>query len=157
MDFAEGKTRLKEKPDADSVHVKAPHRFFCPQGGLVSTTTDYLRFHQMMLNGGELDGIRILGPMTVRLMSSNQIGKKTISIPGHGDKFGLGYAVVTAVGQSGLPNSVGTYNWGGAFGTIFFVDPEQEMVGVMMCQIEPYSHLNIRRDFQTLTYAAIVD
>ncbi len=95
--------------------------------------------------------------MTVRHMTSNQIGDEVIWIRGHGDGFGLGYSVVTAIGQSGLPNSVGTFSWGGAFGTVFFVDPEQQMVGVMMCQIQPYSHLNIRRDFQTLIYQAIID
>ncbi len=154
---AEGKIRLAEKPDENSRYVREPHLFFSGQGGLVSTTSDYFRFHQMMLNGGELNGARILGPLTVRLMTSNQIGDEVIWIRGHGDGFGLGYSVVTAIGQSGLPNSVGTFSWGGAFGTVFFVDPDQEMVGVMMCQIQPYSHLNIRRDFQTLTYAAIVE
>jgi len=157
MDFSEKKIRLEEKPYDNSRYVREPRLYFDAQGGLLSTTGDYLRFHQMMLNGGELDGVRILGPTTVRLMASNQIGGKAISIRGHGDGFGLGYAVVTAIGQSGLPNSVGTFSWGGAFGTVFFVDPEQGVVGVMMCQIQPFEHLNIRRDFQTLTYAAIVD
>ena len=110
----------------------------------------------MMLGGGKIDDVRILGPMTVRLVTSNHIGDEIISIRSHGDGFGLGYSVVTAVGQSGLPNSVGTFSWGGAWGTVFFVDPEQDMLGVMMTQISPYSHLNIRRDFQTLTYAALL-
>ena len=153
----EGKIELQEKPDENSRWVREPHIYFSGAGGLVSTTSDYFRFHQMMLNGGELHGVRILGPRTVRLMTSNHIGNKTVWIRGHGDGFGLGYSVTTAIGQSGLPNSVGTFSWGGAYGTVFFVDPEEKIVGVLMSQIRPYSHLNIRRDFQTLTYQAIID
>ncbi len=154
---ADGKIALLAAPDENSRFFRGPRTFFSGQGGLVSTTHDYFRFHQMMLGGGEIDGVRILGPMTVRLMTSNHIGDEAISIPGHGHGFGLGYSVVTAVGQSGLPNSIGTFSWGGAWGTVFFVDPEQDMLGVMMTQISPYSHLNIRRDFQTLTYSALLE
>ena len=152
-----GKRALLETPNENSRFVRGPRTYFSGQGGLVSTTHDYFRFHQMMLGGGEIDGVRILGPMTVRLVTSNHIGDEVISIRGHGDGFGLGYSVVTAVGQSGLPNSIGTFSWGGAWGTVFFVDPEQDMLGVMMTQITPYSHLNIRRDFQTLTYSALLE
>ncbi len=153
----DGKIELSELPDENSRWIKEPHIYFSGAGGMVSTTADYFRFHQMMLNGGELDGVRILGPMTVRLMTSNHIGDKKIWIGGHGDKFGLGYSVANAIGQSGLPNSVGTFSWGGAYGTVFTVDPEQDMIVVLMSQIRPYSHLNIRRDLQTLAYSAIID
>ncbi len=151
-----GKIALLAAPNEESRFVRGSRTYFSGQGGLVSTTHDYFRFHQMMLGGGKIDGVRILGPMTVRLVTSNHIGDEAISIRGHGDGFGLGYSVVTAVGQSGLPNSIGTFSWGGAWGTVFFVDPEQDMLGVMMTQISPYSHLNIRRDFQTLTYSALL-
>jgi len=153
----DNKIELSELPDENSRWIKEPHIYFSGAGGMVSTTSDYFRFHQMMLNGGELEGVRILGPMTVRLMTSNHIGDKKIWITGHGAKFGLGYSVATAVGQSGLPNSVGTFSWGGAYGTVFTADPEQDMIVVLMSQIRPYSHLNIRRDLQTLAYSAIID
>ncbi len=154
---ADGKIELAEKPDANSRFVREPHAYFSGAGGLVSTAADYLRFHQMMLNGGELDGVRILGPKTVRLMTVNHIGDKPVWLRAPGYGFGLGYAVTTDVGQSGLPNSLGTYGWGGAYCTVFWVDPEEELVGIMMTQVAPYTHLNIRKDFQSLTYQAIVD
>ena len=126
-------------------------------GGLVSTTTDYFRFHQMMLNGGELDGVRILGPRTVRLMTENHIGDNGVWLRGPGYGFGLGYSVVTDPGQSAMPQALGSYAWGGAYCTVFWVDPEDEVIGILMTQVRPYTHLNIRQDFQTLVYQAIVD
>lgn len=154
---AEGRIELQEKPDSDSRWVKEPHVYFSAGGGLLSTTTDYFRFHQMMLNGGVLDGVRILGPRTVRLMTSNHTGDKEIWLRGPGFGFGLGYSVTTDRGPSGMPNGEGTYGWGGAYCTVFWVDPQDQMVGILMTQVRPYTHLNIRQDFQTLAYQALVD
>jgi len=64
---------------------------------------------------------------------------------------------VTDLGQSGAPNTLGTYSWGGAFGTIFWVDPKEELIGILMMQVRPYTHLNIRKDLSTLAYQAIID
>ena len=153
----DGRIELQERPDENSRWVKEPHVYFSGAGGLVSTTADYFRFHQMMLNGGELDGVRILGPRTVRLMTANHTGDKSIWLRGPGSGFGLGYAVVTDQGPSALPGAEGTYSWGGAFCTVFWVDPADELVGILMTQVRPYTHLNIRKDFQTLTYQALVD
>ena len=153
----DGRIVLADAPTAQSSYVRQPHRFFSGAGGLVSTGRDYLRFQQMMLNGGELDGHRILGPRTVRLMTANHIGDKETWLRGPGYGFGLGYGVVTDLGQSALPASVGSYFWGGAFCTLSWVDPQDDLVGVLMTQVRPYTHLNIRPDFQTLTYQAIVD
>jgi CubicO group peptidase (beta-lactamase class C family) len=75
--------------------------------------------------------------------------------PGYG--FGLGYSVVKDIGQTALPASVGTYGWGGAFCTYFWVDPREEMIGIVMTQVRPYDHLNIRQEFQVLACQAIVD
>ncbi|MCZ6682575.1 MAG: serine hydrolase [Planctomycetota bacterium] len=152
-----GKIVLTEAPTADSRHVREPHKFFSGSGGLVSTSRDYFHFHQMMLNGGELDGARVLGPRTVRLITANHIGDKEIWLRGPGYGFGLGYSVVTDLGQSAMPASAGTYSWGGAFCTVFWVDPREELLGILMTQVRPYRHLNIRQDFQTITYQAILE
>ena len=153
----DGKIDLQEKPDEQSRWVREPHVYFSGAGGLVSTTTDYFRFHQMMLNGGELDGVRILSPRTVRLMTANHTGDLAIWLRGDGFGFGLGYSVTTDLGRSAMPSAEGTYGWGGAYCTVFWVDPEDEVIGILMTQVRPYTHLNIRKDFQTLTYQALID
>lgn len=153
----EGKIELQEKPDGNSRWVRPPHVYFSGAGGLVSTANDYFRFHQMMLNGGELDGVRLLSPRTVRTMTTNHIGGKPVWLRGAGYGFGLGYSVTTDVGLSAMPNAAGTYGWGGAYCTVFWVDPVDELIGILMTQVRPYTHLNIRQDFQTLTYQALLD
>ena len=153
----DGRIVLQEKADEDSRWVKEPHVYFSGAGGLVSTTSDYFRFHQMMLNGGELDGVRILSPRTVRLMTVNHTGERAVWLRGDGFGFGLGYSVTTDLGRSAMPSAEGTYGWGGAYCTVFWVDPEDEVIGILMTQVRPYTHLNIRKDFQTLTYQALVD
>ncbi len=148
---------LTEGPTANSRFVREPHSYFSGAGGLVSTARDYFRFHQMMLNGGELDGVRILGRKTVELMTMNHIGDKEIWLIGPGHGFGLGYAVVDDPGAAAMPYSVGSYFWWGAFNTTFWVDPREELIGILMTQLRPYTHLNIRQDLATLAYQAIVD
>ena len=154
---ANGKIELAEAPTADSRFFAEPHVYFSGAGGLASTARDYFRFHQMMLNGGELEGVRILSRKTVELMTTNHTGDKGIWLAGPGYGFGQGYAIVTDLGPSGTPRSEGSYYWGGAYGTIFWVDPEEELIGILMEQIRPYTHLNIRPDLATMTYQAIVD
>ncbi len=153
----DGKIVLTEKPDPNARHVREPHKYFSGSGGLVSTAADYYRFHQMMLSGGELDGNRVLGRKTVELMTSNHTGDHGLWLRGPGYGFGLGYSVVTDLGPSAMPASVGSYSWGGAYCTVFWVDPEEELIGILMTQVRPYTHLNIRQDLQTLTYQAIID
>jgi CubicO group peptidase (beta-lactamase class C family) len=107
--------------------------FFMGGGGLYSTGPDYLRFLRMLLNGGELDGARVLRPETVRQMTTNLTGDMaTLRGPGWG--FGLGVAVVTdpAAAKTRLP--AGSYGWGGIYGTQFWVDPRNRVVGVVMTQ-----------------------
>ena len=153
----EGKIELQEAPDNKSRWVRQPHVYFSGGGGLLSTTADYFRFHQMMLNGGALDGVRILGPRTVRLMTSSHTGDRAVWLRGPGFGFGLGYSVTTDQGPSAMPSAEGTFGWGGAYCTVFWVDPADEVIGILMTQVRPYTHLNIRQDFQTLTYQALVD
>ena len=154
---ADGKIELTEAPTAASRFFAEPQVYFSGAGGLASTARDYFRFHQMMLNGGELEGTRILSRKTVELMIANHTGDKGIWLAGPGYGFGLGYAIVTDLGPSGTPRSEGSYYWGGAYGTIFWVDPIEELIGILMTQIRPYTHLNTRADLATMTYQAIID
>ena len=124
---------------------RAPTRF-SGGGGLVSTAHDYARFAQMLLNGGELNGARILGRKTIELMTVDHLedGMPTGFLqPGWG--FGLGFTVKTAAGLDGMPGSVGNYYWYGIRGTSFWVDPEENLIGVFMIQIRPNSDITFRR------------
>ena len=157
-DSANGnKIKLVEAPTAESRYVKEPHNYFSGAGGLASTAADYVRFHQMMLNGGELDSVRILGRKTVELMTANHIGDLPVWLTGPGFGFGLGYSVVKDIGVTGQAGSAGQYGWGGAFCTYFQVDPKEEMIGIVMTQVRPYDHLNIRQEFMALANQSIVD
>jgi CubicO group peptidase (beta-lactamase class C family) len=151
------KIKLVEAPNGESRWLRQPHNYFSGAGGLVSTVADYLRFHQMMLNGGELDGARLLGRKTVELMTANHIGDLPIWLTGPGYGFGLGYSVVKEIGVTGQAGSAGNYGWGGAFCTYFQVDPREEMIGIVMTQVRPYTHINIRQEFMALANQAIVD
>lgn len=148
---------LAEAPTADSRFVRAPHTYFSGAGGLVSTARDYFRFSQMMLSGGVLDGARILGRRTVELMTLNHVGDHPIWLVGPGHGFGLGYAVVLDPGQAAMPYSEGTFFWWGAYNTTFWIDPQEELIGILLTQLRPYAHLNVRHDLATLAYQALVD
>lgn len=131
-------------------------------GGLAGTAMDYARFLQFMLNKGELDGVRLLGPRTVEFMTSDHLGRipihggaaSTLLPPGHG--FGLGFAVRTAAGLAPVPGSVGMYYWGGIAGTTFFVDPAEDLFALMMIQA-PNQRDYYRPLFRSLVYAALID
>lgn len=123
-------------------------------GGLVSTAYDYLRFCQMLLNQGQYDGKRLLSRKTVQLMSSDNLG--TIPGMGPGVGFGLGFAVSKAPGEAGMMGSPGEYNWGGAAGTKFWIDPQEELIGIFMIQILPNT-VDYGSEFRVLAYQAIAD
>lgn len=125
--------------------------------GLFSTAPDYWRFSQMLLNGGELDGQRLLSPTTLNLMISNHTGDKDIYVRGPGWSFGLGFGIVSDVGQARDPASPGTFSWGGAWGTIFFADPVENLVGIMMTQITSYNHLNARQVVPVTVLQAVTE
>ena len=125
-------------------------------GGLLSTARDYLRFCQMLLNGGELDGVRLLSPKSVELMATDHLAGLSAGLAGGGYGFGLGFAVAKDQGAIGELGSVGEYNWGGAAGTRFWIDPAEEMVGVFMVQVIPPLQ-RLGTEFKTLAYQAIVD
>ena len=148
---------LQDPGSEKSRFITAPRNIFSGSGGLVSTARDYLRFQQMILNKGQLNGVRILAPSTVSLMLENHTGELPIWLTGPGTGFGLGYGVIVDRGKSSSPLSEGSAYWGGAYCTISWVDPEKDLVGLMMTQVRPYTHINIRRDFQVMTYQAIID
>jgi len=131
-------------------------------GGLVSTAIDYARFLQLMLNKGELDGVRLLSPRTVDFMTADHLGTIPVNsgssrelLPlGHG--FGLGFAVRRDLGQADVPGSVGSYFWGGMAGTTFFVDPAANLFACLMLQA-PNQREYYRRLFRDLVYATLLD
>ena len=116
--------------------VTAPPKFECGGGCAVGTAADYARFAQMLLNGGSLDGVRILGRKTVEYMTSDHLGPNVSRggdySPGDGYGFGLGFAVRTSSGASSTIGSTGDYHWSGAYGTSFWVDPKEQLVVVTM-------------------------
>ena len=124
-------------------------------GGLISTAMDYLRFSQMMLNGGELDGVRLLSPRTVELMSRDHMADVTTGFGGKGSGFGLDFGVLLDPGAAGDVGSEGEYNWGGAAGTRFWIDPKRQIIGVFMVQSIPH-RTDLAGKFKVLTYASML-
>ena len=126
-------------------------------GGLVSTTMDYARFCQMLLDGGTLDGTRLIGRKTLELMASDHLGpsvaiKGTLLTPGHG--FGLGFAVRTQQGIASFPGSIGQFFWSGMGGTFFWIDPKEELFAIFMSQ-GPGQRVYTRTLVRNLVYAAV--
>jgi len=124
---------------------------FSGGGGLVSTVGDYYRFAQMILNGGEWEGERLLSRKTVELMTADHVGE--LSDRG----FGLGFFVETNAGEFSGLGSVGTHGWGGFFYTTFFIDPEEELIGIYMSQLHPSGGLDLAAKFRVLAYQSIDD
>ena len=122
--------------------------------GLLSTAGDYARFLQMLLNGGELDGVRLLSPKTVQLMTVNHVGDL---YSGGRLGFGLGFEVVEDVGEAGRYGTVGEYGWGGAYYSRYWVDPAERLVVTFMAQLLPARGLDLQAKFRTLVYQAIAE
>ncbi len=133
-------------------YVDGPRKDFAGGAGLISTARDYARFLQMLLNGGELDGARLLSPKTVELMTSNQVG---MLYNANGMGFGLGFSVVERLGADNTMMSVGTFGWSGAYGTQYRVDPEERLVWVFMINQLP-NRTDIAGKFPVLVYQAMV-
>lgn len=131
---------------------------FSGGAGLVSTAEDYWRFCQMLLNGGDLDGVRLLGRKTVELMTADHLPREWPDIgPYPGSGFGLGFAVTRNVARSWTLGSVGNYGWGGFASTWFWIDPTEELIVVFMTQLLPASAYPLRGELNTLIYQAITD
>jgi CubicO group peptidase (beta-lactamase class C family) len=130
-------------------------KYYSGGAGMASTVGDYFRFCQMMLKGGELDGVRVLKPETAQKMTQNQLGELRIAFPG-ADAMGYGFGVLTEKGKETAkdPSGVGSYSWGGAFGTYFWVDPKNKLIGIYMSQVFP-PDFTLGTDFKRLTYEAL--
>lgn len=149
----EGLVRAPEPGMGQGDYVDGPRACFSGGAGLLSTPTDYTRFLQMLLNGGELDGVRILGPKTVELMTVNHVG----ALYSDGSMgFGLGFEVVEDVGKTGRYGSVGAYGWGSAYYQRYFVDPREKLIAVFFSQLVPAGGLDLDSKYRTLVYQAIV-
>jgi CubicO group peptidase (beta-lactamase class C family) len=133
-------------------YVEGPRKSFAGGAGLLSTARDYGRFLEMIRGGGALDGIRILAPHSVELMTTNQVGTLHSST---GLGFGLGFETTDRYGANGM-DSVGSYGWGGAYGTVYRVDPRERMVTILMLQLLPNT-TDIREKFPAMVYQALVE
>jgi CubicO group peptidase (beta-lactamase class C family) len=161
----QGGLKLQDDPQT-STYLKPP-RLESGGGGLVSSAADYMRFANMLVNGGEFDGARILSPMSVRLMASNHLpgGKDLTELSrslfsestNAGVGFGLGFAVVFDPPKTLVPCSQGEFYWGGAASTAFWVDPVEQVTVVFMTQLLPSSTYPIRRELRTLVYSALME
>jgi CubicO group peptidase (beta-lactamase class C family) len=147
------------RPDRD---VTKPTTMFSASGGLVSTAGDYLRFCRMLLNGGELDGVRILSPATVRRMTTSALPpdirftSDTAVGPRGGSTFGLGFAIRTDATRSWVPGSVGSYTWNGRWGSYFWIDPAEQLIAIQLIQAGTENYDQFWTPFRNLTYGAFL-
>jgi CubicO group peptidase (beta-lactamase class C family) len=164
-DVKAGNFTLQDDPTTSS--FLSPPSLVSGGGGLCSTTADYLTFCRAMINGGELGGVRLIGPKTLRLMTSNHL-PGGVDLPAmsrslfseaayNGIGFGLGFAVTMEPAKTLIPGSAGEYNWGGAATTSFWIDPAEELITIFMTQVLPSSAYPLRRELRTMVYAAITD
>jgi CubicO group peptidase (beta-lactamase class C family) len=139
----------------DGYHAKPA--FLSGAGGLVSTTGDYLRFAQMLLNRGQLDGVRVVSPKSIELMSSDLLGDLPVfagpMLPGYG--FGLAVAVNRGPGKTATIGSAGEYYWEGAAASLFFVDPSEDLLTVFM--VQKREGIDISREYKRMVYQAVVE
>jgi CubicO group peptidase (beta-lactamase class C family) len=147
------------RPEPPSSNDGTGEPFFAGAGGLTGSTGDYLLFCQMLLNGGELNGVRLISRKTVELMTSDAIGPLDLGnyagdqvLKGYG--FGLGVRVRRNTGDNGWMGSAGDYGWAGARGTYFWIDPKEQLIGIVMIQTRDY---RLRMEFPNLVYQAIID
>lgn len=158
------KMKLADKAGAESAWAR-PHKFQSGGGGLASTLADYHRFCQMLLNGGAFDGVQIISPKTLALMTANHLpgGKDLTELSKSlfseaemaGIGFGLGFASIVDPAATMTPCSRGEYFWGGMYSTAFFVDPVEDIIMIFMTQLMPSSSYPIRREIKTMLYAAM--
>ena len=154
----DGALQLVDSP-ADGEYTRTP-AWLSGGGGLTSTASDYIRFAQMLLQDGQLGDTRILAPETVQMMRANRLPEALAPIqlgaylsPGYG--FGLGFAVVVDADASPEPDNDGVFRWAGAANTFFWIDPADELIGMVWTQLNPFAAYDLEREFQTLVYAAI--
>jgi CubicO group peptidase (beta-lactamase class C family) len=144
--------------DATDPNFLTRQTFFSGGAGLISTASDYARFAQMILNDGQLDGVRILSRKTVELMTTNSLGGLYAPFRYNtGDKMGYGFGIRTERGQFDELESLGIIGWDGAFFTRFWIDPKEQLVGVFMAQMNNYWSADLATKYRVLVYQAIAD
>ncbi len=157
-------------PNAPFEDATQKPNIFSGGGGMLSTAGDYARFSQMLLNNGELEGVRILSPKTIALMTSDQLPPGVerhtpvaiaigpfAPVPEMGTSFGLGFAIRVDPGRNPLPGSVGDYSWGGITGTLFWVDPQTKLVAVLMDQTSQLNLNVVWRQARVMVYQALTN
>ena len=164
---ADGRGGMTLQDDPTTSSFLKPPSLISGGGGLCSTAADYLSFCRSLLNGGELAGVRLIGPKTLALMTSNHLpgghdlpalSRSLFSEAAyHGIGFGLGFAVTMSPALTLIPGSAGEFNWGGAATTSFWIDPAEELIAIFMTQVLPSSAYPVRRELRTMVYAAIND
>ena len=161
-----GAPRYRLVDDPLSSPYTRPRTYFSGSGGLVSTAADYLRFCRMLSNGGHLDGVRIIGPRTLRLMTINHLpGGKDLATMAQtagetareGVGFGLGFAVLIDQAVAQIIGTPGEFYWGGAASTAFFVNPVEDLIMIFLTQLRPSSTYPLRRELRATIYSAITD
>jgi CubicO group peptidase (beta-lactamase class C family) len=161
----DGKGGMKLFDDPATSQYLVPPPLPCGAGGLVSTAPDYLRFCRMMLNKGELDGVRLLGRKTVELMTMNHLGgdMASMGMPRFSESnyegigFGLGFSIMLDPARAQIAGTPGEYAWGGAASTAFWCDPREDLAVIMLTQLLPSSTYPIRKELRVLAYQAIID
>jgi CubicO group peptidase (beta-lactamase class C family) len=161
------KSALSLQDDPATSPYRSPPSLISGGGGLCSTAADYLTFCRALLNGGELDGVRLIGPKTLALMTANHLpGNRDLPEMSRsmfaeatysGVGFGLGFSVTMNPAKTLVPGSPGEYAWGGAATTSFWIDPAEELITIFMTQVIPSSAYPVRRELRTMVYAAITD
>jgi CubicO group peptidase (beta-lactamase class C family) len=164
---ADGKGGMTLQDDPAKSSFLSPPSLISGGGGLCSTAADYLTFCRALINGGELGGVRLIGPKTLALMASNHLpGGRDLTemsrsmfseATNAGLGFGLGFSVTMNPSQMLIPGSAGEYAWGGAASTAFWIDPAEELITVFMTQLLPSSSYPVRRELRTMIYAGITD
>ena len=164
---ADGKGGMTLSDDPAESSFLSPPSFVSGGGGLCSTAADYLTFCRALLGGGELGGVRLIGPKTLALMTKNhlpggrdltEMSRSLFSEAGYaGVGFGLGFSVTMNPALTLIPGSAGEYAWGGAASTSFWIDPAEELIAIFMTQLIPSSSYPVRRELRTMIYAGITD
>jgi CubicO group peptidase (beta-lactamase class C family) len=146
-------TRGADTHPGQGAYVTGPRASFSGGAGLLATTMDYARFLQMLLNGGELDGVRLLSPKTIELMTANHVAN-LYAASGRG--FGLGFETVDDLGRSGRYGSNGEFSWGSAYFSRYWVDPKEQLVAIFMTQLLPSGGSDLQEKLRALVNQAIV-
>jgi len=160
IDSANHLVKMKNSNGFNPDYPKSGGKYFAGGGGLSSTSYDYSVFLQMLLNDGEYNGKQILSKSTIRMMRTNQIGdlaSGSLFIPDGSDKYGLGFEVILPPGSTKTAISEGSYGWGGAFGSLYWIDPKEKVIVQLVLQLASGSYDELRKKFINLVYQSLSD